>query len=71
MALFCAQKTALVLAYRDSAAKYGLAVTELHDRIGTVPRETYERMHNGTEEARPSVESARLAVEEHVRGHGC
>ena len=67
----CAEKTALLLTYSDSARQYSEAVTELHERLGTVPRKEYERMHLQTENARLSVESARTLMEEHVRQHGC
>ena len=67
----CTGKTALLLAYSDSAREYSEAVTELHERIGAVPRKEYERMHRQTEDARLSVENARMVMEDHVRQHGC
>jgi hypothetical protein len=67
----CTEKTALLLTYSDSARQYSEAVTELHERIGRLPRKEYQRMHRQTEDARLSVESARMLMEEHVRQHGC
>ena len=71
MTSFCAEKTALLLTYSDATREYSEAVTELHERIGTIPRKEYERMHRQTEDARLSVETARVVMEEHVRQHGC
>ena len=71
MASSCALKTAMLMSYSDAASKYCQAVTELDEQVGYVPRGEYERIHNLTEEARLSVERARLAMEEHVRQHGC
>ena len=67
----CAEKTALLLTYSDSARQYSDAVTKLHERIGTIPRKEYEQMHRQTEDARLSVETFRTVMEEHVRQHGC
>ena len=67
----CAEKTALLLSYSDAAREYSDAVTELHERIGAVPREEYERLYRQTEDTRRSVETARTVMDEHVREHGC
>jgi len=50
----CTEKPALLLTYSDSARQYSQAVTELHERIGRVPRKEYEQMHRQTEDARPA-----------------
>jgi len=60
-----------LLTYSDAAREYSEAVTELHERIGTIHRKEYERMHRQTEDALLSVENARIVMEEHVRQHGC
>ena len=39
----CTEKAALLLTYSDSARQYSQAVTELHERIGRVPRKEYEK----------------------------
>ena len=66
----CAEKTALLLTYSDSVKDYSEAVAELHERIGMMPRKEYERMHRQTEDARLSVDRARMVMEDHVRQHG-
>jgi len=65
------KKLHCLLTYSDAAREYSEAVTELHERIGTIHRKEYERMHRQTEDALLSVENARIVMEEHVRQHGC
>jgi len=60
-----------LLTYSDSVKDYSEAVAELHERIGMMPRKEYERMHRQTEDARLSVDRARLLMEEHVNSTGC
>ena len=67
----CTEKIALLLTYTEAAKSYCEAVTELHDMIGTIDSPEYHRLHRIAEEARLSVETARVAMELHVVEHGC
>jgi hypothetical protein len=71
MANVCAAKTQLLLTYTDAAKKYCEAVTELHDRLGTIPKDEADRLYQIAEAHRASSEDARLVMEKHVREHGC
>ena len=71
MTTLCTAKTALLLTYSDAAKRYCEAVTELDDRLGTISKDEADRLYRVAEDHRASSENARLAMEEHVREHGC
>jgi hypothetical protein len=67
----CKQKIGLVFNYTSVAKAYSDAVMELHEKIGTVNRNEYDRLYGIAEDARISVDAARQEIESHVNMHGC
>jgi hypothetical protein len=47
------------------------AVKELHQKIGTSPKEEYKRLERISNEARMKSEQTRLSLEQHVAAHHC
>jgi hypothetical protein len=67
----CPEKATLLSAYTRAAKEYGDTVTELHEQMGVVPRAEWLRRHKAADEIRQSVESAKLALDNHIAAHGC
>jgi len=67
----CEEKKRLAADYEAATAKFSEAVTQLHDRMGTSPKEEYERLDRAANEARVKSEQARLALEQHIAAHRC
>jgi hypothetical protein len=67
----CEEKTRLLKQYDDATLAFSNAVQELRRRIGTSPKDEYERLERVSSEARVKSEQARLALEQHVATHGC
>jgi hypothetical protein len=67
----CREKAQLMAEYEHSTAKFLEAVRELHRKMGTSPKELYERLDRAANEARLKSEHARLSLEEHIAAHHC
>ena len=67
----CEEKKRLLVEYESATQAYFRAMNDLRDKIGTSPKEEYDRLFKATEEARIRSESARAALLEHVRKHNC
>jgi len=67
----CRVKARLMAEYENSTAKFLEAVQELHRKMGTSPKELYERLDRAANEARLKSEHARLSLEEHIAAHHC
>ena len=67
----CEEKARLVRLYNVATVGFSAAVKELNRRIGTSPKEEYERLTRISNEARVQSEQARLALERHIADHGC
>ncbi len=67
----CEEKSRLVANYEEETTKFLEAVKEVRRKMGTSPKEEYERLDRVANEARVRSEQARLAVEEHVAAHRC
>jgi hypothetical protein len=67
----CREKARLMAEYENSTAKFLEAVQELHRKMGTSPKELYERLDRAANEARLKSEHARLSLEEHIAAHHC
>ena len=70
-AMVCEEKARLVTAYEAATSAFSEAVKELHRRIGTSPKEEYQRLEQISTEARVKSEQARLALEQHISAHLC
>jgi hypothetical protein len=57
--------------YDATTARFSEAVNELRRKIGTSPKEDYERLDRAANEARVKSEQARLALEQHIAAHRC
>jgi len=56
----------------DSALRdHSEAIAYLTSRMGTVPKDEYDRLLAVSEQKRLQVEQARLATESHKSRHGC
>ena len=69
--MICEEKSRLVADYEEATAKFLDAVKEVRRKMGTSPKEEYERLDRVANEARVRSEHARLAVEQHVAAHRC
>ena len=58
-------------AYEEATASFLEAVKEVRRKMGTSPKEEYERLDRVANEARVRSEHARLAVEQHIAVHRC
>ena len=67
----CREKPRLMAEYENSTAKFLEAVQELQRKMGTSPKEMYERLDRAANEARLKSERARLSLEEHIAVHHC
>jgi hypothetical protein len=67
----CPEKTRLSEVYEQATKKFSVSVTELHSKMGSVPKEEYERLQRASEENRVHSEEARLALEQHIAAHKC
>ena len=67
----CEEKSRLALEYDSATSKFSEAVRELRRKIGTSPKDEYDRLERASNEARVRPEQARLALEQHVAAHHC
>jgi hypothetical protein len=69
--MVCKRKRSLVEAYQSVTEKYSAAVTELRQKLGSLPKRDYEALYQTTEELLQDVVGARFKLQAHVREHGC
>lgn len=69
--MLCEEKIRLAKVYDTATANFSEAVAELHRRMGTSPKDEYDRIKGASEEARLRSEQARLALERHTAAHHC
>jgi hypothetical protein len=67
----CAEKSRLLYKYDAVLAEYSRTVSFLYRRIGVLRKDDYQEISAFTDESRLRCEEARLALEEHIREHGC
>ena len=67
----CEEKTRLAAEYDTATAKFSAAVKKLREKMGTSPKEEYERLDRAANEARVKSEQSRLALEQHIAAHRC
>src|ERR1700677_4387905 len=61
----CEEKGRLLRQYDDATLAFSNAVQELRRKIGTSPKDEYERLERISSEARVKSVQARLALEQH------
>ena len=69
--MICGETTRLMDEYSTATIAFTKAVQELRRKIGTSPREEYNRLERISSEARVKAEQARLALEQHIAAHRC
>jgi hypothetical protein len=67
----CEEKARLLKEYNVATLGFSETVKELHQRIGTSPKDEYKRLAQISDEARVKSEQARLALEQHIASHSC
>lgn len=67
----CEEKQRLGGEYEAATKKFSDAVTELQRKMGTSPKDDYDRLSRAADEARVKSEQARLALEQHIAAHRC
>jgi hypothetical protein len=70
-AMNCEEKGRLLRQYDNATLAFSNAVQELRRKIGTSPKEEYERHDRIANEARVKSEQTRLALEQHIATHRC
>jgi hypothetical protein len=67
----CEEKARLAREYDAATSRFSEAVRDLHRKMGTSPKEEYDRLERISTHARMSSEQARLALEQHIAAHRC
>jgi hypothetical protein len=67
----CEEKLRLTRNYQEANARFSDAVSLLAQKMGTVPRDEYERVRHKAEQLRQDSEKARMALERHISQHDC
>jgi hypothetical protein len=67
----CEEKARLARDYDDATQAFSNAVQELRRKIGTSPKDEYQRLERISNEARVKSEQTRLALEQHIATHCC
>ena len=67
----CPDKEILLLEYSAATDQYSGALSALYRVQAKVPRDEYERLRSAVEVARIKVEGLLLALEIHLKKHGC
>lgn len=67
----CEEKARLLRSYLFAVSDYSRAVRVLHEKLGTIPKQDYEKIRSFVEQARESVERARGALDKHTAEHDC
>lgn len=68
---FCEEKRRLLMEYDAATQAYFRAMSDLSAKMGTSPKELYDRLFQATETARSRSESARTVLLQHIRNHNC
>ena len=69
--MFCAEKKALLDAYREITASYASAVAELNEKMGTMLKAQYDALYRMTEALRLDAADAQAEFQRHTTAHGC
>jgi hypothetical protein len=67
----CDEKGHLLRQYDHATLAFSNAVQEMRRKIGTSPKDEYERLERIANEARVKSEQTRLALEQHIATHRC
>jgi hypothetical protein len=67
----CPEKTRLLNEYSEATQQFSESVAVLQARMGTAPKDEYNRLLRLSEANRVKSEQARLNMERHVVEHGC
>lgn len=67
----CPEKNRLLYKYDAVLAEYSRTVSFLYRRVGVLRKDAYTEISEFTDQARLRCEQARVALEEHIREHGC
>jgi hypothetical protein len=67
----CSVKRALLLSHSDAAKVYADLVSSLYDTAGKVSEVERKSLHAIVERWRARTELERMALEEHIKQHGC
>jgi hypothetical protein len=69
--VICEEKARLVREFKEATVAFSEAVKELRRRMGTSPKEEYERLQQIANEARLKSEQAKFSLEQHIDTDGC
>ena len=67
----CEEKGRLLREYQAATTAFSDAVQEQRRKIGTAPRDEYQRLERISHEAMVKSEQIRLALEQHIASHRC
>src|ERR1041385_4985539 len=67
----CAEKVQLLQEYQKATEAYSVAVTDLAEKIGVVPKVEYDRLKKLTEICRHRSSHALDRLDRHTADHGC
>jgi hypothetical protein len=67
----CPDMAALLTKYQEATAAHSSLVTDLHQRMGTLPRIEFDALYQKTEQARQAARAAMQALDDHRADHGC
>jgi hypothetical protein len=69
--LICEEKQKLVAVYQEVTEQYSVAVQQLRQQAGTLPKADYDALYQRTEALHEDVDAARLKLQAHVLEHSC
>jgi hypothetical protein len=67
----CQEKARLLEEFRESLRLYGLTVSALTSARPSATKMEYEGLKGSSDQARRRSEEARLALDRHIKEHGC
>jgi hypothetical protein len=67
----CEEKARLITEFDRTVRAYSVAVQEMALRVGTTPKDRYQKLKRATEDLRLQCERARLNLEHHTATHRC
>ncbi len=69
--MVCKEKRRLLEAYQEATEKHSAALTELRQKINTLPKPHYDTLYQTTEALLQDIAAARIKLQTHVQEHGC
>ena len=67
----CEEKMRLLAQHQEAVGNFERVEAQLHEKIGTSSKEEFQRLQQAVDQAWATANTARTALEQHIRDHGC